>query len=410
MSLNQIIKKKALPSFCSSNSTVLNTLIKFCKLHNLPILIESTSNQVNQFGGYSNKTPNVFIKTVKQIARKENFNLKKLFFGGDHLGPLPWKNYNSQIAMQNSLKLVKSYLKAGYNKIHLDTSIKCLDDKKINNQLVYNRTSFIFKKLNLKKYISKIFFVFGTEVPLSGGNDTNIISQTSINQIKSEFLSFKKLLGIKKLKFAMVIEPGMKFMHNNIKKPNLINFVQKKKFSKKNNFMYEAHSSDFQSLNTLKNLVKNNFKFLKVGPELTYNLTKSFLYMEKIEIKLIKKKSLFSKILFQHMNKNNTFWISYFKKKKKTTFKEIIKSKFDRTRYYLENKKILTSINLLKKNIDKQNMKQILRYFRKVDQKSIINIKSKLKLSNFDSINYLYLDLVFKKYYKACGFEPDIKF
>ena len=185
MKIDKVIKKNALPSFCSSNSIVLNNLIKFCKFNNLPILIESTSNQVNQFGGYSKKTPNAFIKTVKRIARKENFNLKKVFFGGDHLGPLPWKNYNSQIAMKNSLELVKSYLKAGYNKIHLYTSIKCLDDKKINNQLVYNRTSFIFKKLNLKKYISKVFFVFGTEVPLSGGNDTVRIIPTSIKQIKN---------------------------------------------------------------------------------------------------------------------------------------------------------------------------------------------------------------------------------
>jgi len=76
MKINKVIKKNALPSFCSSNSIVLSNLIKFCKFNNLPILIESTSNQVNQFGGYSKKTPNAFIKTVKRIARKENFNLK----------------------------------------------------------------------------------------------------------------------------------------------------------------------------------------------------------------------------------------------------------------------------------------------------------------------------------------------
>jgi len=409
MKINKVIKKNALPSFCSSNSIVLSNLIKFCKFNNLPILIESTSNQVNQFGGYSKKTPNAFIKTVKQIARKENFNLKKIFFGGDHLGPLPWKNYNSQIAMKNSLELVKSYLKAGYNKIHLDTSIKCLDDKKINNQLVYNRTSFIFKKLNLKKYVSKVFFVFGTEVPLSGGNDTIKIIPTSIKQIKNEFKGFRELLNNKKKYFALVIEPGMKFMHQSINKPNLKNFKKKKFFSQKNNFTYEAHSSDYQSLKTLKNLVKNNFKFLKVGPELTYQLTKSLIFMESLEKKLVVKKSFFTKILFRQMKKNNSFWLSYFNKKNKTSFKNIIKSKFDRTRYYLEDRKVLSSINLLKKNINKHKIQEIIQPLLKKDLKLILNIKNQLKLSNFESISYLYLNSVFAKYYIASGFKINLK-
>ena len=116
---------------------------------------------------------------------------------------------------------------------------------------------------------------------------------------------------------------------------------------KKNNFIYEAHSSDYQSLKTLKNLVKNNFKFLKVGPELTYQLTKSLIFMESLEKKLVVKKSFFTKILFRQMKKNNSFWLSYFNKKNKTSFKNIIKSKFDRTRYYLEDRKVLSSINLL---------------------------------------------------------------
>ena len=47
-------------------------------------------------------------------------------------------------------------------------------------------------------------------------------------------------------------------------------FKQKNNLSRLSNFSYEAHSSDFQNLSALKKLVKNNFKFLKVGPELTF--------------------------------------------------------------------------------------------------------------------------------------------
>ena len=76
----------------------------------------------------------------------------------------------------------------------------------------------------------KFFFVFGTEVPLSGGNDTIKIIPTSIKQIKNEFKGFRELLNNKKKYFALVIEPGMKFMQKNISKPKL------KKFKKKKNF------------------------------------------------------------------------------------------------------------------------------------------------------------------------------
>jgi D-tagatose-1,6-bisphosphate aldolase subunit GatZ/KbaZ len=109
MKLIQILKKNAIPSFCSSNSQVIEILFKFCKFHKVPLLVESTSNQVNQYGGYSNNTPKEFIKKIKKIAEKEKFNKKKLFFGGDHLGPLPWKLHKSREALRRSIRLIRSF-------------------------------------------------------------------------------------------------------------------------------------------------------------------------------------------------------------------------------------------------------------------------------------------------------------
>ena len=90
----------------------------------------------------------------------------------------------------------------------------------------------------------------------------------------------------KKLIFGLVVEPGMRYLDYTISKPKLSNFSNKKNFSVKNNFVYEAHSTDYQSLKTLKNLTKNNFKFLKVGPELTYQYSRSLMYMRRIEKKI----------------------------------------------------------------------------------------------------------------------------
>ena len=60
MKIKKLIKKKALPSFCTSNLDVLKIILFYSKKHNLPCLIECTSNQVNQFGGYTNKNPKQF--------------------------------------------------------------------------------------------------------------------------------------------------------------------------------------------------------------------------------------------------------------------------------------------------------------------------------------------------------------
>ena len=64
MIVNKFIKK-GLPSFCTSNFDVLKIIIKFSKIHQLPVLIESTSNQVNQFGGYTGLTPATFKKKIE---------------------------------------------------------------------------------------------------------------------------------------------------------------------------------------------------------------------------------------------------------------------------------------------------------------------------------------------------------
>ena len=54
-----IIDKNILPLFCVSNYDVIKSILFFVK-NNLPVIIESTSSQVNQFGGYTNKTPKQF--------------------------------------------------------------------------------------------------------------------------------------------------------------------------------------------------------------------------------------------------------------------------------------------------------------------------------------------------------------
>ena len=410
MKIKKLIKKKALPSFCTSNLDVLKIILFYSKKNNLPCLIECTSNQVNQFGGYTNKTPKQFSKEIINIAQKIRLKKTNLLLGGDHLGPLPWVKKNLKTSLKNSINLINNFVESNYCKIHIDTSVKCLDDKTINHDKIFERTQHILQNTKIKKKINKIFLVIGSEVPLSGSNDRGPITITTNSRIKKEVEKFKllsKTLFKKRLSFGLVVEPGMRYLDYSISKPKLTNFLDKKNFSIKNDFVYEAHSTDYQNFKVLKNLTKNNFKFLKVGPELTFQYSRSLMYMKKMEEKLIKKKkSNFENQILNVMLNNNRYWKEYYKVKNiKLKKKLILNSKLDRMRYYLNNKKIVRSIKILKQNINKINTKDLSKYLMSKKFKINFNLYKNINLFNFEIINLLFVSDTLKKYYSACGYK-----
>ena len=252
MKIDNLIKNKALPSFCTANMDVLKSIMFFCNLKKLPCLIECTSNQVNQNGGYTNKTPKKFIREILSLSKKIKLNKNQLFIGGDHLGPLPWKNKSKKVAIKNSIKLIESFLNEKFCKIHIDTSIKCKNDLIFNNEIIFKRAKKILENLKIRKKIKNRFLIIGSEVPLSGSGDSKKIVLTSMRQIINECKKFRQVLKKSKFeknrKFGLVVEPGMKYMHTLIKRPDLKKFSDKKIFSIKNNFVFEAHSTDYQPL------------------------------------------------------------------------------------------------------------------------------------------------------------------
>ena len=191
-------------------------------------------------------------------------------------------------------------------------------------------------------------------------------------------------------------------MHKLIKRPDLKKFSDKKIFSIKNHFVFEAHSTDYQPLGILRKLVHNNFKFLKVGPELTYNYSRSLFFMENLEKKLYKKKiSLIKKNIINSMKKNDKYWSGYYNSKNKNLFLE---SKLDRMRYYLNTQSINNSIKILKKNINNISLKKILILLSK-KQKNEFLYYYKKKLTNFDNIKMIFISKSLMRYYLACGYN-----
>jgi D-tagatose-1,6-bisphosphate aldolase subunit GatZ/KbaZ len=68
--------------------------------------VESTSNQVNQFGGYTGQAPEQFAMFVRSIARRAGVSDDRILLGGDHLGPYPWRHEPASAAMEKAQNLV----------------------------------------------------------------------------------------------------------------------------------------------------------------------------------------------------------------------------------------------------------------------------------------------------------------
>jgi len=128
LQMNRMGQGSGIYSVCSAHETVLKAGMLQAKEDDSIMLIESTPNQVNQDGGYTGMGPQDFVDHVNALAREMRFDSKKILLGGDHLGPHTWQHLPSRDAMDRAKVLVREYVKAGYQKIHLDASMFLADD------------------------------------------------------------------------------------------------------------------------------------------------------------------------------------------------------------------------------------------------------------------------------------------
>ena len=115
-------------SVCSAHASVVEAAMRQAVKDDSMLCIESTSNQANQFGGYTGMTPAQFRDYVFSIADRVGLPNERILLGGDHLGPYPWRTEPSQSAMDKARTLVRDCVLAGYTKIHLDASMACADN------------------------------------------------------------------------------------------------------------------------------------------------------------------------------------------------------------------------------------------------------------------------------------------
>jgi D-tagatose-1,6-bisphosphate aldolase subunit GatZ/KbaZ len=355
---------RGIVSICSAHLWVLKAVMR----GDGPVLIESTCNQVNQFGGYTGMTPESFVAYVHGLAVENGFPAGRLILGGDHLGPNVWQNEPAASAMQKSADMMRTYVQAGYTKIHLDASMKLGDDdpsRPLDAELAARRAARLAKvaesacsDLGLD---CKLRYVIGTEVPVPGGAITH---EDSVSVTKVE--DARRTLEVTRTAFlcegleaawervvALVVQPGVEFGDDFILDYHPEAARDLAYFAKTIPFVYEAHSTDYQTGDNLRNLVRDHFAILKVGPALTFAFREAVFALAMIENELIlaEKRSNLVEVLEEVMTRQPEHWQKYYHGEETAQRLARKFSRSDRLRYYWGSPQVQSALGWLLQNL-----------------------------------------------------------
>lgn len=379
--LLEIVSKRSrgihcgVPSFCCANKIVIEAVLEQSLRFGDKPLIEATSNQVNQDGGYMDMTPQDFTNYVYSIADKRGIFRENIIIGGDHMGPLPWVNLPAKEAMENAKVLVSSCVKAGYMKIHLDTSMRLGDDsrtERLSDEVIAERGAILYKAceeayqelLETNPNAIHPVFVIGSEVPVPGGiqDDAEIFEVTKPSDFENTLDAYKKKFkefGLEdawKYIIAVVVQPGVEFGDATIHHYDRVAARDLCQALKKHpNIVFEGHSTDYQSPVSLKEMVEDGIAIIKVGPALTFALREGLFALDSIERELIpnpEDRSNFKDILEKEMLDSPKNWEKYYFGSELD--KEIARkySFSDRSRYYMSRPNVEEARRKLFSNID----------------------------------------------------------
>jgi len=289
-------------SICSPNRYVLEAGMLQALRDNALLLIESSSNQVNQFGGYTGQTPASFAAFVREVAVQMNFPAERIVLGGDHLGPHVWRSESPRNAMAKARELVRDCVRAGYSKIHLDASMHLAGDpveknKSLADEIVSTRAAELCAVAEqahreMRSDSPAPLYVVGTEVPIPGGEQLETAApettrpqdlartlQMALDAFRAMYLeeTWERVM-------AVVVQPGVEFGDSSVFAYDHEKAAGLAAFGEKNwQGVFEAHSTDYQSADGLREMVKDHFAILKVGPWFTFAFREAVFALAMIE-------------------------------------------------------------------------------------------------------------------------------
>jgi D-tagatose-1,6-bisphosphate aldolase subunit GatZ/KbaZ len=367
MSQHKAGRSVGIYSACSAHPLVIEAALNHVRLRPGWALIEATSNQVNQDGGYTGMRPADFSRFVLAIAERLGVPQEQVLLGGDHLGPNCWQNLPAEAAMAKSEQLIADYVAAGFRKIHLDCSMSCADDPTpLTDATVAARA------VRLCAVAEQTWrdvggeppvYVVGTEVPVPGGA-TEALTELALTDaaaatatIDAHWDAFQSagLHHVWPRVIGLVVQPGVEFDHYKVidfqapRAADLAAVVEAQPY-----LVYEAHSTDYQTQANLRALVQRHFAILKVGPGLTFAMREALWALDKIESEWLgtDQSSRLRETLQTAMTAAPKFWNKYYVSGGRQLALDQQYSLSDRIRYYWPVPAVESALNRLLANLD----------------------------------------------------------
>jgi len=357
-------------SVCSAHPAVLETALEVTGEGTGALLVEATSNQVNQEGGYTGVTPDGFAQALRERARAAGLPPERVVFGGDHLGPHPWRTLPASEAMDRARELVRQYVRAGAAKIHLDASMTLGDDPKgpLDDAVAAERSAELGAAAEGARPAGSDgpVYVIGTEVPPPGGerDDAAGPEVTRPGDARRALETTRSAFGRLGLDeawtrvVALVVQPGVEFGDDRVHDYDppaaapLSRFIEGVP-----GVVFEAHSTDYQRETALRELVRDHFAILKVGPWLTYAYREGVLALCAIEEESLGTRagvqpSGLREVVDEVMRKDPVHWRGYAAGDEREQRFSRTFGLSDRVRYYWPRREIAAALSRLHANLE----------------------------------------------------------
>lgn len=336
-------------SACSAHPLVLEAALAQARCESGSALIEATSNQVNQDGGYTGMRPADFSRFVHEIAARLDVPREQVLLGGDHLGPNCWQHLPADTALAKSEQLIADYVAAGFRKIHLDCSMSCADDPtSLTDAVVAARSArlcAVAERAWQRAGGEPPVYVVGTEVPVPGGAQealtelsvTEPAAATATIDAHCEAYRASGLQHVWPRVIGLVVQPGVEFDHHKVIDFEASRAVDLARVAEAQPYLvFEAHSTDYQTPANLRALVQKHFAILKVGPGLTFAMREALWALDAIELESLgaARSSRLRETLQDAMTASPGSWSKYYLSSGRQLALDQEYSLSDRIRYY----------------------------------------------------------------------------
>jgi D-tagatose-1,6-bisphosphate aldolase subunit GatZ/KbaZ len=284
---------------CSAHPMVLQAAMELATAEGRPLLVEATANQVNQSGGYTGMTPADFSAFIRRLSGSTGLTIGQIIIGADHLGPHVWKKETAASAMAKAAELASLCVAAGFDKIHLDTGMRCVDDPDtvLSPEIAARRAAALCLAAENaacdRCHQNLPLYVIGNEVPPPGGGleDDHHLTPTPADNLLSSLGLYEQAFRDAGLEsawqrvVAVVVQPGVEFGDRVIA---VYDRERAAALSACHNHLpghmtFEIHATDYQTHLSLNQMVQDHFILLKAGPCLTFAFREAVYALTYIE-------------------------------------------------------------------------------------------------------------------------------